>query len=104
MPKTNNALKIIDQMIGTDSELRELVEQAAINAQVAQLIYDARMNANLTQAELAKLLGISQSIIADLENADYEGHSLRMLQRIASVLNKRLQISFVPVNKNLQPV
>jgi predicted RNA-binding protein len=37
MAKTKNALRIIDRMIG-DDELRRLVEQATINAHVAQLI------------------------------------------------------------------
>jgi len=36
-------------------------------------------------------------VIARLENADYEGHSLTMLQRIAIVLNQRIEINFVPV-------
>jgi hypothetical protein len=36
-------------------------------------------------------------VIARLEDADYEGHSLSMLQRIAHVLNQRLEIQLIPI-------
>ena len=32
-----------------------------------------------------------------LEDADYDGHSLAMLRRIAAALNKRVDIRFLPV-------
>lgn len=60
------------------------VERERTNAEVAQLIYDRRLAAGLTQKQLAKLVGTTQSVISRLEDADYEGHSLTMLQRIAS--------------------
>ncbi len=37
----------------------------------------------------------TSSVICRLEDADYEGHSLAMLQRIAAALNKRVEIRFV---------
>ncbi len=37
--------------------------------------------------------------ICRLEDADYEGHSLSLLKRIAAALNKRLEIRFVPTRK-----
>jgi hypothetical protein len=36
-------------------------------------------------------------VIARLENADYEGHSLSMLQRIAYALNQRVEINLLPM-------
>ena len=45
-------------------------------------------------AQLAKLIGTKQPVIARLEDADYEGHSLSMLQRIAEALDQRLEVSF----------
>ena len=41
MPRTKGALKILDRLTGEDRELRESIEQEAINAQVARLIHDA---------------------------------------------------------------
>ncbi len=90
-------------MIGNDREQRALIERATLNCRVAQLIYDARTAAGLTQAQLAKLIGTSQPAIARLEDADYEGHSLSMLQRIAAALHRPLQISFGPASTRMQP-
>ena len=55
-----------------------------------------RTRAGLTQTQLAELIDTKQPVIARLEDADYEGHSLSMLQRIAEALGQRLEVSFVP--------
>ena len=99
MAKTSDGIKILDNMIGDDSELQELCEQATINAHVAQLIYDARTEAGLSQQELAKMINTTQSVISRLEDADYEGHSLSMLGRIANALNREVKIDLVPIAK-----
>ena len=99
MAKTSDGIKILDNMIGDDSELRELCEQATINAYVAQLIYGARTEAGLSQQELAKMINTTQSVISRLEDADYEGHSLSMLGRIANALNREVKIDLVPIAK-----
>jgi ribosome-binding protein aMBF1 (putative translation factor) len=70
-------------MTRTDPQLEAMVAVSAINAEVAQLIYEARNKAGLTQKQLAELIGTKQPVIARLEDADYEGHSLSMLQKIA---------------------
>lgn len=95
MATTSDALDILDQVTGRDAKLRRMIEETTANAHVAKLIYEARTNAGLTQRQLARLVGTSQSVIARLENADYEGHSLTMLQRIAAALHKRVEIRFV---------
>lgn len=92
MAKTSNALKILEKINRSDSELQEMVAEATINAQVAQSIYEARIKAGLTQQQLADRIGTKQPVIARLENADYEGHSVSMLQKIAIALNQRLEI------------
>jgi len=56
-----------------------------------------RTKAKLTQKELAARVGTTPSVISRLEDDDYEGHSLAMLQRIAVALNKRVEIRFVPL-------
>src|SRR5262245_12763730 len=96
MTKTKNALKILNRITGDDPELRELIEEETINAQVARVLYEARTQAGLTQQELARLVGTKQPVIARLEDADYDGHSLSMLQRIATALHQRLEIHLVP--------
>ena len=96
MPKTSNARTIINRITGDDPELHAMIAEASINAKVAQLIYEARMEAGLTQEELALLVGTKQPNIARLEDADYEGHSLSMLQKIADALDRRIEITLPP--------
>lgn len=97
--KTSDAVAIMDRMAGTNPELRRLTEEARINATVAQLIYEARNKAGLSQAELAERIGTRQSVISRLENANYEGHSLSMLQRIAAALGRCVEIRFLAPEK-----
>lgn len=92
MAKTSNALKILEKINRSDSNLQEMVAEATINAQVARSIYEARIKAGLTQQQLADRIGTKQSVIARLEDADYEGHSVSMLQKIAIALNQRIEI------------
>ena len=102
MAKTNDAIKIIDKINHSDPEIQEMVAVASINAEVAQLIYEARIKAGLTQKELADLIGTKQPVIARLEDADYEGHSLSMLQKIARALNKRVEIHLTSMEEEQQ--
>ena len=97
--KTTDAVAILDRMAGESPELRRLTEEARVNAAVAQLIYAAREKAGLSQAELAERIGTKQSVISRLEDADYEGHSLSMLHRIAAALGQCVEIRFLPPSK-----
>jgi len=92
--KTKDATKLLDRLIGDDQELRDMVAEEHLNVRVARMIFDAREGEELTQKQLAQLVGTTQSVIARLEDADYEGHSLTMLQRIAEALGKRVEIRF----------
>lgn len=92
MAKTSNALKILEKINRSDSKLQEMVAESTINAQVARSIYEARIKAGLTQQQLAERIGTKQPVIARLEDADYEGHSVSMLQKIAIALNQRIEI------------
>ena len=47
------------------------------------------------QAQLAQLIGTQASAFSRLEDADYDGHSLRMLRLIAAALGHRVEIKFV---------
>jgi ribosome-binding protein aMBF1 (putative translation factor) len=98
MPKTNDVLKILVTMTADDPEMQAMLKESSLNAEIAQMIYDARTRAGLTQKQLADQIGTQQSVISRLEDADYEGHSLSMLQSIARVLNQRLELSLVPLD------
>ena len=102
---TSDELEIIDKtIVGDNPELRQLVEEATVNTLVAGAIYDARQAAGLTQKGLAGLIGTKQPVISQLENADYQGHSLSMLKRIADALDQRLEIRFVAKDAQPEPM
>jgi ribosome-binding protein aMBF1 (putative translation factor) len=100
MSKTNDAVEIINRRyIKNDPALQDSLREASLNAEVAQLIYTARKQARLTQQQLADLIQTKQSVIARLEDADYEGHSLSMLQRVGEALGQRIEIKMVPTGE-----
>lgn len=103
-PPTTDAVEIIHRRYyeGKPDRLAGL-EEARANEDVARKIAALRMEAGLTQRQLAKLVGTTASVICRLEDADYEGHSLAMLHRIATALNRRVEIRFVQPAKRLQP-
>ena len=84
-----------DRFIGDDPKRLLEWEEAGANLDVAMMIYRLRKQARLTQSALAKRVGTTASAISRLEDADYEGHSLAMLRRIAGVLGKRVEVRLV---------
>ncbi len=103
--RTTDGLKIIDRMFYDGKPKRQAeLEQAFADDEVARKIYDLRTKAGLTQRELAKLVKTTASVICKLEDADYEGHSLAMLRRIAAALNRRVEIRFLPLKKKARAV
>jgi ribosome-binding protein aMBF1 (putative translation factor) len=95
---STNALNILHKRyFEGKSNMLELLEAERENAKIARTICDLRTNAGLSQRELAARVGTSASAICRLEDADYEGHSLSMLQRIAAALNQKVEVNFVPV-------
>ena len=97
---TKDAVEILHRRLyeGKPKRLADL-EEARANDEVARKIRTLRTEAGLTQRELAKLVGTTASVICRLEDADYDGHSLAMLRRIAKALEKRVEIRFLPLER-----
>jgi ribosome-binding protein aMBF1 (putative translation factor) len=100
---TTDATKILANIAGHDPIRQQAFEQEVASREVAQSIYELRQHAGLSQTELAKRVGTTQSVISRLEDADYEGHCLVMLNRIAAAVERRVEIRFVPRHRRLQP-
>jgi len=95
---TSDAVEILHRRyIAGRPDQEAALDNARLNATIAQDIFDLRTKAGLTQKQLAELVGTAHSVISRLEDADYEGHSLKMLQRISAALNRRLEVHFVPL-------
>ena|SRR5579863_2019975 len=90
---------LYDEVVGSDPSARDEFEQELVNIEVAQLIHDMRTGAGLSQRALAKKVGTSVSAINRLESDDYQGHTIAMVRRIATALNRRLELHAVPVRR-----
>ena len=97
MKKTNFDRYLEEQM--TDPAFAEDFKNAGEAWEIALQIANLRQMAGLSQRDLAKLLKTSQQQISRLESPGYEGHSLRMLRRLAEVLHCRVRIVFEPDEK-----
>lgn len=101
--KTTDGIRILkNRFVKDDPEMAQMVREERGNMEVAKKIHDLRTEAGLSQRELAKLVGTTASVICRLEDADYDGHSLSMLHRIAAALNRRIDIRFVPLREERQ--
>ena len=85
-----------DRYVGADRELAAAFEEDLSAADVASQIYKLRSRSGLSQRQLAAKVGTTGSVICRLEDADYEGHSLSMLRRVATALDREVKIVFVP--------
>lgn len=81
---------------GKPERIAEL-EEARIDDEVARKIRELREENGLSQQKLAEIVGTTASVICSLEDADYEGNSMSMLNRIASAFDRRIKIDLVSV-------
>ena len=79
-----------------DPEFRRYFEEERQALALAMKIARLREKKGLSQKELAKLMGTSQQAISRIESGEYEGFSLKTLEKIAEATRTRLKIEFVP--------
>ena len=103
--KTTNAVDILHRRyVGDDPERKAALEAARVHAEVARTICELRMEAGLSQKELADLIDTTQSAISRLEDEEYEGHSLGMLNRVARALSQKLTVVMTAKEPGVGPV
>jgi len=94
--KTSDAVRIIERrLLRNDKKLNEMVDEEFRKLQIGQQILKLRKQADLTQQELADFVGTTGSVISRLESAEYSGHSLKMLEKIAIALGKKVDVRIV---------
>ena len=98
--KITDAVKIIDRHFGGDTEWDRMTAEEELDARIGQVAYELRERAQLTQAELAAMVGATQPVISKVENADYEGSAVEMLLRICHALGHKVRISCPRRTKN----
>jgi DNA-binding XRE family transcriptional regulator len=101
--RTSDALNILSRRYYDGKPDRQSdLDRERMNAKIARDIHALRTKGGLTQKELAELIGTTPSVISRLESADYPGHSLSMLQRIAAAFNQRVEVKFIAKRTGLR--
>ena len=78
-------------------EFRKAYEELEDEYELAKQIIRFRIDRNLTQTQLARLVGTSQPAIARLESGNHRNLTLAFLFRIAKALDLRAELRFRPV-------
>ena len=90
-------LKDLKTRLMEDPEFREEYARIDDGYALIETLVRARTSANLTQAELARRLGTTQSAVARLEGGRVSP-SLSTLRRYARATGTRLTVGLVPAN------
>jgi ribosome-binding protein aMBF1 (putative translation factor) len=90
--KRDRHTEIVERRMRKSATYRRNFERTLHQIDLARLVREMREEADMTQAELAKRIDTTQSVIARLEDAEYTGHSLAMLERIAAVCGVALKL------------
>jgi transcriptional regulator with XRE-family HTH domain len=101
MSKTNFDLFLEQQL--RDPDFAERFKRAGDAWDVALQIAALREKAGLSQKDLARKLKTSQQQISRLESPSYEGHSLSMLRRVATVLGATVRVTLT-ANGEAEPM
>jgi DNA-binding XRE family transcriptional regulator len=101
---TADALALLHQTFyeGHPDRLAAL-EQTRLDDEMGRRMRTLREDAELTQAQLARRLGVTARFVDDLEEAAIETNYLLWLQRVAAAVSKRVQIRCVPLPRRSQP-
>jgi ribosome-binding protein aMBF1 (putative translation factor) len=92
---------LLERYVNGKPEMEALLAEVREEDEIARQIYTLRTEAGLSQRALAKRVGTTASVICRLESADYEGHSLSMLRRVAAALNSRVSLKMVPIEPSV---
>ncbi len=93
------SLASLRDLILTDAEANAEYERLGpIFAVVGEMV-EARQSAGLTQAELARRMGTSQSVIERLESSRHMP-TFDLISRYAHALNRRIEVHLAPLSSD----
>jgi DNA-binding XRE family transcriptional regulator len=75
-----------------DPESRRLYEEEAARGELWLQLVEARHAAGLTQAEVAKRLGVTQAQVARIEKRGYDAYTLNTLRRYVEALGNQFAL------------
>ena len=78
-----------------DPEFKTHYQEERQALKLAMKITELREKKGLSQQKQAKLMGTSQQAISRIESGEYEGFTLKTLEKIAEATGMRVNIEFV---------
>ena len=94
MARTKDYMRVLDKRLRQDPEFAVLVDAELVRSSIAHQAYGARTQRHLSQQALAKRADVRRSVIADIEDADYDGDTILALARIAKAMKLHVCVSF----------
>lgn len=93
--KTTDALAILHaRYVRGNAEAEAELERARERLRVSMQLQEMREREGLTQQEVADRAGTSRSVIARLEQPDYEQHTLSTLRKVAGAMGYDVELDF----------
>lgn len=93
--KKSGVMERIDAELAGNPQLRRRVEEILSEIRIEQAIIRLREERGLSQARLAKILGISQPAIARIESGKEPNLKLSTLAKLTAALGARVKIELV---------
>lgn len=90
--------------LARDPKFRREVEEALMGMRIEQDLAALRELRGVSQAELAKRIGVSQPVIARLESGKGQNIGIRTLVRIATALGGQVHLSITPDARPHRPI
>ena len=82
---------------------QEAYEDLEEEFELAKQLIRFRLSRNLSQSQLARLVGTSQPAIARLESGNHRNMTLGFLSRVARALDLRAEMTFRPLRRKGRP-
>jgi DNA-binding XRE family transcriptional regulator len=77
-----------------DDDFKAAYEQKELRFKIIDILVGLRLQYKLTQGELAKKLGTTQTVISRIENGSVNV-GIDFLQKLANAFNKKIEITVV---------
>jgi DNA-binding XRE family transcriptional regulator len=78
-----------------DPEFKAHYQEERQALKLAMKIATLREKKGLSQQQMAKLMGTSQQAVSRIESGEYEGFTLKTLEKIAEATGTKVKIDFV---------
>jgi ribosome-binding protein aMBF1 (putative translation factor) len=100
---TKDAVEILHRrFVEGNPAMQQALYEVRAERRIAEVIAELRGKLGLSQKKFADLVGMTASVISELEEADFDGNAMSMLERIATAVESELEldIRFVAAKKN----